>query len=44
MSATMAYYHHIIESHNRRVMQPKAWDRRLKTYREWLYSRSKRAQ
>ena len=41
MSATIAYYHHILDTYNKRVLQENNWDRRLKLYRKWLHSRTK---
>ena len=49
MSATIAYYHHIIDTYNQRLFQSESWekkvqgyrdwDKRIDSYRKWLHSR-----
>ena len=37
MSATTAYYQHIIDLYNSRAVS-ESWDQRLENYRQWLHS------
>ena len=37
MSATTAYYQHIIDLYNSRA-HSESWDQRLENYRQWLHS------
>jgi len=48
MSATIAYYHHILNTYNQRFHENKtwskniqgyrAWNKRIDIYRKWLHS------
>ena len=38
MSATAAYYQHMIDLYNFRAYS-QSWDQRLESYRQWLHSR-----